>query len=65
MNYFHICECCTHHYDVSIPGTSDEERSKLLNFVIVGGGPTGVEVSTSSLSLSYVEYLSALTNGCA
>jgi NADH:ubiquinone reductase (non-electrogenic) len=27
----------------SIPGTSGEERSKLLNFVIVGGGPTGVE----------------------
>ena len=27
----------------SLPGTSEEEKAKLLNFVIVGGGPTGVE----------------------
>lgn len=28
---------------VSQPGLSDEERRKLLTFVVVGGGPTGVE----------------------
>ncbi|CAH9130901.1 unnamed protein product [Cuscuta epithymum] len=27
----------------SLPNLSDEERKKLLHFVIVGGGPTGVE----------------------
>ena len=27
----------------SLPGTSDEERSKLLSVYVVGGGPTGVE----------------------
>jgi NADH dehydrogenase FAD-containing subunit len=28
---------------ISYPGVSEEEKKKLLNFVIVGGGPTGVE----------------------
>lgn len=27
----------------SLPTLSDEERRRLLHFVIVGGGPTGVE----------------------
>ena len=27
----------------SLPNLSDEERNKQLQFVIVGGGPTGVE----------------------
>jgi len=27
----------------SIPGISEDERSRLLQFVVVGGGPTGVE----------------------
>lgn len=27
----------------SLPNLSDEERKKILHFVIVGGGPTGVE----------------------
>lgn len=27
----------------SLPNLSDEERQKILHFVIVGGGPTGVE----------------------
>ena len=27
----------------SIPGQSEEERKRLLHFVVVGGGPTGVE----------------------
>lgn len=27
----------------ALPGTSDEERRKVLHFVVVGGGPTGVE----------------------
>ncbi|KAL2623386.1 hypothetical protein R1flu_003591 [Riccia fluitans] len=28
-----------------IPGVSDEEKSRILNCVVVGGGPTGVEFS--------------------
>lgn len=27
----------------SLPNLSDEERKKMLHFVVVGGGPTGVE----------------------
>ena len=27
------------------PGVSNEERKRLLHFVVVGGGPTGVEFS--------------------
>lgn len=27
----------------SLPNLSDEERKKILHFVVVGGGPTGVE----------------------
>lgn len=27
----------------ALPGTSDKERRRLLHFVVVGGGPTGVE----------------------
>jgi NADH:ubiquinone reductase (non-electrogenic) len=27
----------------ALPGTSDEDRRRLLTFVVVGGGPTGVE----------------------
>jgi len=29
--------------EANLPETSDEERSRLLHFVVVGGGPTGVE----------------------
>lgn len=29
----------------SLPTTSDEEKKRLLHFVIVGGGPTGVETA--------------------
>lgn len=29
----------------SLPGTSAEERARLLSFVVVGGGPSGVEVA--------------------
>lgn len=34
--------CCLH---TSALQTSEEERKKLLSFVICGGGPTGVEVA--------------------
>lgn len=27
----------------ALPNLSDEERKKILHFVVVGGGPTGVE----------------------
>lgn len=29
----------------ALPTTTDEEKAKLLSFVVVGGGPTGVEVA--------------------
>ncbi|GAX78639.1 hypothetical protein CEUSTIGMA_g6077.t1 [Chlamydomonas eustigma] len=29
----------------SLPGTTTEDKERLLNFVVVGGGPTGVEFS--------------------
>lgn len=29
----------------SLPNLTDEERKRILHFVIVGGGPTGVEFS--------------------
>lgn len=32
-----------------LPTTTDEERRRLLSFVVCGGGPTGVEVSRDSL----------------
>ncbi|KAL5986816.1 External alternative NAD(P)H-ubiquinone oxidoreductase B1, mitochondrial, partial [Asimina triloba] len=33
--------------NASLPNVSDEERKKMLHFVIVGGGPTGVEFSAA------------------
>ena len=29
----------------SLPSTSEEERKRLLSFVVCGGGPTGVETA--------------------
>ena len=29
----------------SLPSTSEEERKRLLSFVVCGGGPTGVEAA--------------------
>jgi NADH dehydrogenase len=31
-----------------LPTTTDEERKRLLSFVVCGGGPTGVEVRRES-----------------
>ena len=33
----------------SLPTTSQEERKRLLSFVICGGGPTGVETAAVSM----------------
>ena len=30
----------------SLPSTSEEERKRLMNFVVCGGGPTGVEFAS-------------------
>lgn len=38
----HLTECFE---KAALPQTTQEEREKLLSFVIVGGGPTGVEVA--------------------
>ncbi|RUP48700.1 hypothetical protein BC936DRAFT_144141 [Jimgerdemannia flammicorona] len=35
----------------SIPGTTPEERRKLLSFVVCGGGPTGVEFAAELLDM--------------
>jgi NADH dehydrogenase FAD-containing subunit len=29
----------------SLPSTTEEERKRLLSFVVCGGGPTGVETA--------------------
>lgn len=34
----------------SLPTTSQEERKRLLSFVICGGGPTGVETAAVRVS---------------
>jgi len=39
----------------SIPGLGDEERNRLLHFVIVGGGPTGVEFAAELHDLAFAE----------
>ena len=39
---FRVSECFER---AALPQTSEEERRRLLSFVIVGGGPTGVEVA--------------------
>ncbi|KAK9815675.1 hypothetical protein WJX72_007865 [[Myrmecia] bisecta] len=38
----HVSECFER---ASLPATTPEERRSLLSFVVVGGGPTGVEVA--------------------
>jgi hypothetical protein len=37
----------------ALPATPDEERRKLLSFVVVGGGPTGVEVAAELHDMIY------------
>jgi NADH:ubiquinone reductase (non-electrogenic) len=46
----------------ALPGTSEQDRRKVLHFVVVGGGPTGVEFAgtlndfvTQDLSKKYPE----------
>ena len=47
------------------PGLSKEESKRLLHFVIVGGGPTGVEFGAElydfveQVSLKYIQFLQA------
>jgi NADH dehydrogenase FAD-containing subunit len=35
----------------SLPSTSEEERTRLLSFVVCGGGPTGVETAAVRIFL--------------
>lgn len=46
----------------SIPSRSVEEKRQLLHIVIVGGGPTGVEVLFSSLIFSPFQFAGELTD---
>ncbi|KAL3151414.1 tubulin alpha 1 [Trebouxia sp. C0009 RCD-2024] len=43
-----VCECFER---AALPQTSQQERQKLLTFVVVGGGPTGVEVAAELYDL--------------
>lgn len=36
------------------PTTTDEQRKKLLHFAVVGGGPTGIEVSCTANLLFFL-----------
>lgn len=38
----------------NLPSTTDAERRKLLTFVVVGGGPTGVEVAAELYDIVHV-----------
>lgn len=40
----------------SIPGLSDQQQCSLLHFVIVGAGPTGVEISSEISDLFSGDY---------
>eukprot|EP00435_Cladocopium_sp_Y103_P062493 s21_g24.t1 len=31
--------------EAALPGVSDEDKDALLNFIVIGGGPTGVEIA--------------------
>jgi len=51
----------------ALPGTSEAERKKLLSFVIVGGGPTGVEVAAEMYDMIHddlIKLYPALVNDC-
>ncbi|KAK9836804.1 hypothetical protein WJX74_008426 [Apatococcus lobatus] len=43
-----VSECFEH---AALPGTSDQARRDLLSFIVVGGGPTGVEVAAELYDL--------------
>ncbi|KAK9863618.1 hypothetical protein WJX84_002828 [Apatococcus fuscideae] len=43
-----VSECFEH---AALPGTPEQERQDLLSFVVVGGGPTGVEVAAELYDL--------------
>ncbi|GIX65139.1 NADH dehydrogenase [Babesia caballi] len=42
----------------ALPGTSESEKRRLLNIIIVGGGPTGVE-ATGEIALLFNNFVSA------
>ena len=46
----------------ALPLTPDEQRQKLLSFVIVGGGPTGVEVGFVILLVECVSFFHPVPN---
>jgi NADH:ubiquinone reductase (non-electrogenic) len=50
----HIINCFE---TASLPHLSSQERQKLLNFVVVGGGPTGVEFSAELHDLVHEDLL--------
>lgn len=55
----------------ALPSITQEERKKLLSFVVCGGGPTGVEFAAELLDyvqedvMHYVSYLLRGSEGAA
>ena len=48
----HLYVCVADNFEMaSLPSTSEEERKRLLSFVVCGGGPTGVETAAVRLHL--------------
>ena len=45
-----VCVCMCVCIQASLPTVTDEERQRLLTFVVVGGGPTGVQLKQESLN---------------
>lgn len=48
----------------SIPGISEEERKRLLHFVVVGGGPTGVEYAAELSDMVHEDLSKYYTKLC-
>ena len=44
-----------------IPSQTEEERKRLLHFVVVGGGPTGVEFAAEVIIFALIVFLSILS----
>lgn len=48
--------------EASIPGISESEKKRLLNFVVVGGGPTGVEFAAELSDFFWADVLKYYPN---
>jgi NADH dehydrogenase FAD-containing subunit len=49
----------------ALPTTSQEERKRLLSFVVCGGGPTGVEFAAELVDMMAEEVLSYVSDSAS